>query len=171
MKFLSSLSLLLIAAASTGTSALPTATDSTSALVARGYSASDAETRYCLWPSRWNVCSKAKDHAGEALTAAEQNFPASTLHNGKGDAFRHCYWNARMTVDMGKGTAKTFADLHEEGGDGPAAEKDMDLSNNASGRKFGEEAKNGGGSDGDKYARALTKCKNAANSGALKVLA
>jgi len=169
MKFLSSVSFFLITTA-TYTSALPTTTDSTSTLAARGYSASGPETRYCLWPSRWNVCNKAKGHATEALTAAEQNFPANTLHNGKGDAFRHCYWNARMTVDMGKDTAKTFADLHEEGGDGPQAEKDMDLANNASGRQFGEEAKSGGGNNDDKYARALTKCKNAANSGALKVI-
>ncbi|RPB03970.1 hypothetical protein L873DRAFT_1825894 [Choiromyces venosus 120613-1] len=171
MKFLSSISLILIAAA-ISTNALPTASDSTpaSTLIARGYSASGAETSYCMWPSRWIVCNKAKGHATEALTAAQQNFPANTLHNGKGDAFRHCYWNARMTVDMGQDTAKTFADLHEEGGGGPAAEGEMDLANNASGRKFGEEVKSGGGDDGDKYARALAKCKSAANSGVLKVL-
>ncbi|CUS11844.1 unnamed protein product [Tuber aestivum] len=52
----------------------------------------------------------------------QQNFPLDTLHNGKGDAFCHCYWNARMTVDI------------MEGGNGPAAEREIDPANNAPGR-------------------------------------
>ncbi|RPB03962.1 hypothetical protein L873DRAFT_1799943 [Choiromyces venosus 120613-1] len=168
MIFFPSICLFLLTAA-LSVRALPIAADSTSTLVAR-YTPNAAEIRYCIWPPNVNFCFRAYAHGDEAINAARNSFPANTLHNGKGDAFRHCYWCARMTIDMGKDVAKIFGDLHEEGDDNPAAERDMDLTNNATGRQYGEEAKRGGGSDGDKYARAFTKCKNEADLGHLRVI-
>ncbi|MFJ8478389.1 DUF6973 domain-containing protein [Kitasatospora sp. NPDC094011] len=102
------------------------------------YGMNGAEFRFCvLQPSHINICDNASDHADAAADAAKRNFPRESLHNGQGDAFRHCYWNARMTIDMGVNTAKGFGDRHEEGG-GPEDEKRMDLYNNAQGRWFGE---------------------------------
>jgi hypothetical protein len=62
----------------------------------RGYpgGGNAAEEDYCfsiLHPNRALECIKAKDLADEALSNAQNNFPASTLHNGSGDAYRHCY--------------------------------------------------------------------------------
>ncbi|MER6395364.1 cell wall-binding repeat-containing protein [Kitasatospora sp. NPDC001603] len=101
-----------------------------------------SEFTFCvLQPSHYNICDKASDHATVAENAAKRDF-ADSLHNGKGDAFRHCYWNARMAIDMGVNTAKGFGDRHEDG-DGPENEKRMDLYNNAEGRWFGAYYNNG----------------------------
>lgn len=97
----------------------------------------EAEWNYCRVPSHTSLCNKASKHADTALAEAKNRWPSS-LHNGKGDAFRHCYWNARMTIDFGKGTAKGFADRHEQNPDQPAIEKKMDLFNNNVGREVGE---------------------------------
>lgn len=97
----------------------------------------EAEWRYCRVPSHASLCNKASKHADAALAEAQRRWPSS-LHNGKGDAFRHCYWNARMARDFGKGTAKGFADRHEQNPDQPAIEKKMDLFNNNVGRDVGE---------------------------------
>jgi len=125
------------------------------------------EIGWCLIPWHWSACSAAQGHADAASAAAQSLFPSS-LHNGKGDAFRHCYWNARMTIDFGADKAKTIADNHEDGSDGPEAEKNMDRSNNASGRKIGGSAS--GSNKEKKYASAKTACQNAANNGQLVTL-
>lgn len=85
------------------------------------------------------------DDANKALTTAQSKFPSSELHNGRGDAFRHCYWNALMAKHEGDALAKEFADAHEENTDQPADEKKMDLHNNSVGRDIA--AKNPGADD------------------------
>lgn len=127
-----------------------------------GYFPSVTELGWCVIP--WNVanCFKAQGHADAAELAAQNMFPANSLHNGKGDAFRHCYWNARMTIELGAGNAKSIADNHENGSDGPAAEKSMDLANNASGRSIGASA--------GTYAKAKEACRVAAVNGKLVTL-
>jgi hypothetical protein len=115
-----------------------------------------------------NADTHISEHADIALSTAGQLFAQDTLHNGKGDAFRHCYWNARMTIDIGKGDAKTIGDNHEDGSNGPEREKTMDRANNASGRDIGQNAV--GGSKNAKYDDAKIKCQNAANSGRLVTL-
>jgi hypothetical protein len=139
-------------------------TDATPALTPRvtGYFPSITEMAWCAIP--WHVpdCLKAQGHANEAESAAASLFPAASLHNGKGDAFRHCYWNARMAIDIGAANAKSIADNHENGSDGPAAEKRMDLANNASGRAMGVSA--------GTYAKAREACRVAAVNGRLVTL-
>ncbi|WP_425471211.1 DUF6973 domain-containing protein [Xylanimonas allomyrinae] len=69
------------------------------------------------------------------------SFPGPGLHNGKGDAYRHCYWNALMTIGIGESAAEKIASNHEALGGGPKKEKDMDLANNKTGRATGKELK------------------------------
>lgn len=81
-------------------------------------------------------CSTANDLAKEALAmAAASGYPGA--HNGKQDAYRHCYWSCRMTQEIGAETAKIIGDLHEACGANPVGETDMDLWNNAIGRQKG----------------------------------
>ena len=75
-------------------------------------------------------------NAQKATWAAEDLFPNS-LRNGKGDAFRHAYWNALNVILLGDTLATSLATAHE---DKPSSysfdfkEKQMDLFNNAVGR-------------------------------------
>ncbi|CAG8567779.1 6652_t:CDS:2 [Rhizophagus irregularis] len=55
-----------------------------------------------------------RDLAEEALANAQNNFPESTLHNGSGDAYRHCYWSGLLTFEFDVSGAKGFGDRHED---------------------------------------------------------
>ena len=107
-------------------------------------------------------CAKAKTDADNAGETARNNYPANTLHNGIGDAFRHCYWNALMTISIGRDQAKKVADLHEDNNPtGPLAERVMDLFNNEIGRQVGSDSKTAD--------EAREKCAEYAATGYLKV--
>lgn len=69
-------------------------------------------------------------------TSKANEFYSEGLYQGNGDAFRHVYWNALMTIEIGASWAESFATAHEsETADG--IDKTMDLNNNASGRNAG----------------------------------
>jgi hypothetical protein len=72
----------------------------------------------------------------EARAAATENFPES-LDDGHGDAFRHIYWNARMTQEFGEDWTQTYATAHEKSGGNPPNREAMDLFNNQVGREIG----------------------------------
>lgn len=72
--------------------------------------------------------------ADESLMAA-QNTGLPGLLNGPADAWRHCFWNCRMTAVIGAEDAKDIADNHEIRGGGPAIERQMDYHNNDQGRR------------------------------------
>lgn len=55
-----------------------------------------------------------------------------TLYLGVGDAFRHCYWNARMKVRIGHDYTYEIATAHES--ESRVNDKVMDLRNNKTGR-------------------------------------
>lgn len=76
-------------------------------------------------------------NASTALAEAQKRFSKSSLHNGSGDAFRHCFWSAMNARDQGKELAKQFGDAHEDFTGNPAAEKAMDLHNNQIGYDIG----------------------------------
>lgn len=78
-----------------------------------------------------------KQTADKARKEAEKRYSGPGLHNGKGDAFRHAYWNALMVKANGEVLAKEFADAHEKNPKQPAKEKTMDLHNNSVGRSIG----------------------------------
>lgn len=105
-------------------------------------------------------CYTAKNDANTAYAAAEELYPDS-LHNGPGDAFRHCYWNALMTIHINKDQAKIVADNHEEISNGPEAENRMDYKNNEIGREIGEGAPN--------EEAAKNGCIDAVNNGRLQL--
>jgi hypothetical protein len=73
------------------------------------------------------------------------------IHNSESDAFHHCYWNARMTLDGDASLATHFGQMHECGANRtndsnqyltqPDIELHMDLHNNAIGRSVGEKAR------------------------------
>ncbi|MFC8044284.1 DUF6973 domain-containing protein [Nocardia sp. NPDC057353] len=80
----------------------------------------------------------------EAQVVAETAYPELSetatkvaLSDGHADAFRHTYWNARMTQEFGPEWTNTFASAHEKIGSNPAAREAMDLYNNQLGREIG----------------------------------
>lgn len=83
-------------------------------------------------------CNTAKNDADTASAEAANLYPANTLHNGTGDAFRHCYWNALMAIHINPDQAKKVADQHEDSSAGPENEKTMDRKNNEVGREIGK---------------------------------
>lgn len=120
-----------------------------------------AEFAHCSQP--WNMpnCAKAKSAADDASARARGKFPQATLHEGKGDAYRHCYWSARMTIDMGLGEAQGFGDRHEAAS--PAGpDKNMDLENNATGRSVGQSHRS--------HNSASDRCEDLARNGKLVTL-
>lgn len=97
-----------------------------------------------------NGCFIAKDAANWALGVAEWKYGADPdgLHNGAGDAFRHCIWSAAITQRIGADRAEAITTEHEDAeSDEPQVERDMDLGNNAVGRNIGSDANAEGGSD------------------------
>ena len=125
------------------------------------------ELRYCANPFNLAACLAAHGHADVASKAAWDWFPDS-LHNGQGDAYRHCYWNARMAIDIGATKAKEIGDNHEAASSGPEVEKVMDLANNATGRAIGLAA--AGSNKGEKYDSAEATCREKATKGELVTL-
>jgi len=82
----------------------------------------------------------AKQDADTALALAQQNFNSNELHNGRGDAYRHCVWSCLMTQHIGETMAETVGNIHEIHGNKngqPPEEERMDQTNNAVGRQCG----------------------------------
>lgn len=86
-------------------------------------------------------------------------------HNDRSDAFRHCFWSAILSRDIGYYWAKLFTDAHETKPDQPAEEKEMDLHNNSVGLKLGFYY-----FIPDSDASLSDKCFKALQNGELKVL-
>jgi hypothetical protein len=103
--------------------------------------------------------------ARKALAEAASRYPRHTLHNGAGDAFRHCYWSALMTRDMGFLNTKAYTDAHEDYEGNPPDEKAMDTHNNLQGMVIG--IRGGRGASDRQLADA---CSQALNQGKLKTL-
>ena len=57
--------------------------------------------------------------------------------NDRSDAFRHCFWSAILSRDLGYDAALKFTNAHESDPRNPADEKAMDLHNNAVGLSIG----------------------------------
>ncbi|MEU6251013.1 hypothetical protein [Glycomyces sp. NPDC047010] len=87
-------------------------------------------------------CGIAQANARDAEEAAntlvaDGVFSGDSLHNGKADAFRHCYWNALMVHYIDFDQAQIIANRHEADPNLPQDEVGMDLHNNAVGRDIG----------------------------------
>ncbi len=57
--------------------------------------------------------------------------------NDKSDAFRHCYWSALLSRELGYINALKFTNAHESSPLNDSLEKAMDLHNNSVGLKIG----------------------------------
>lgn len=97
----------------------------------------DWEKVVCVFSIGPFDCQTAKADAETALQTAATRYPGYALHNDEADAFRHCFWSALMTLHIGVSQAKIVGDNHEKLYDNPAAEKNMDLFNNAVGLQVG----------------------------------
>lgn len=77
--------------------------------------------------------------AYNATKMANNLYPASTQHNGLGDAYRHAFWNALSTIRLGETLTEQLTTAHE---DKPSTypynykEDQMDLFNNQVGRQL-----------------------------------
>ncbi len=74
----------------------------------------------------------------KAIIRAEKSCNSSSLHNGKGDAFRHCYWTCMMSRRLGDPAALSYADYHEFSHDNPCDEAIMDHKNGRIGVLIGQ---------------------------------
>lgn len=86
------------------------------------------------WKQQYYYLLSAKN----ASDKAEELFP-TTLHNGKGDAYRHALWNALSTKRIGKVLTENLTDAHENRIPGYSfefKEIQMDLYNNLTGRQI-----------------------------------
>ena len=127
------------------------------------------EALWCSVPSRLRLCRRADGHSerAKANTRFWFNIAPDDRIGGQGapNAFLHCYWSARMTIDFGAATAKGFGDRHEaNSGDD---ERRMDLGNNAHGRRVGEQAT--GSTELRKYRNAATRCYRMSQDGTLQL--
>ncbi|MGW0703451.1 DNRLRE domain-containing protein [Streptomyces sp. NPDC002867] len=128
-----------------------------------GYgSATPSERSYCFWNPI--DCTAAYDAANKAFKQAQDWYPDSTLFQGTGDSFRHCYWNARMEIRLSTTDAYEFATRHESTSSG--VDKQMDLKNNAIGREIGRK-RTGQNSAGT---RARDDCRSAQRNGKLWII-
>ena len=123
---------------------------------------SAAEIAQCGIALGASKCYKAKQLADHASNEALRFYPNST-HNGRGDAWRHCWWSASMTIDLGEPAAKLIGTNHEKYTTGPPAEKEMDLYNNAQGRWAAVAA-------GKDWRKAVKFCHEWSGNGILRTL-
>ncbi|MER7759677.1 DNRLRE domain-containing protein [Streptomyces sp. NPDC097619] len=121
-----------------------------------------AELRFCLWNPI--DCTWVKSSATVARDQAISWYPDRSLFQGTGDAFRHCYWNARMELRLSTDDTYEFATRHES--DSSGKDKDMDMRNNSIGRGIGRSKTN--------QANANTKvrdaCRAAQRNGGLWII-
>lgn len=101
----------------------------------------------------------------KALNEAAARYPRESLHNGIGDAFRHCYLTALLTRDIGEARALELTNLHEDFCGNPEDERTMDLHNNSVGAELGR-----GLDKSFPDASLADMCATAASSGRLKML-
>ncbi|MFE1906336.1 DNRLRE domain-containing protein [Streptomyces gardneri] len=128
-----------------------------------GYgAATPSERSYCFWNPI--DCTTAYDAANKAFKQAQDWYADSTLFQGTGDSFRHCYWNARMEIRLSTTDAYEFATRHESTSSG--VDKQMDLKNNAIGREIGRK-RTGQTNAG---IRARDDCRSAQRNGKLWII-
>lgn len=82
-------------------------------------------------------------------------------HDGKRDAFRHCYLSCRLTQEIGSSQAKEVTDIHENCAFHGLPSRSMDQFNNKKGRELGENT--------SKPSLCESRCMDAVNSGELQL--
>lgn len=79
--------------------------------------------------------------AKKASDKAQELFPLNSLHNGKGDAFRHALWNGFCALTLAGNLGEQLTTAHENKPAPPNdpynyKETEMDLYNNEKGRQI-----------------------------------
>lgn len=121
-----------------------------------------------LTPAEQNFIRKNPQHALKIKNAMEVAIEETTRRfgcngrNDRSDAFRHCYWSALLSRDIGYAKACEFTNAHESYPGNAANEKAMDLHNNSVGLKLGKL----GGTD----IRLSERCMAALLSGKLIII-
>lgn len=133
----------------------------------RGFQVNHAEFEYCKYPSRYRICFIAFSESRSALSLTQRYFSGRSLHNGAGDAFRHCYWSAAMTIRISHSKAREFGDMHETTPGQPTIEKTMDQRNNGIGRSVGTRVRS---LHGRVLYRAEVDCLHKADNGDLWII-
>jgi hypothetical protein len=110
-----------------------------------------------------------------ARNEAAKRYPKQAdQKDGPGDAFRHAYWNALMTREMGRTTAKEIADANEAWDWNPPGDpaREMDMYNNAVGRDIGapfiQPTLSGGGISRGTMTQVADAVQKALNAGRLR---
>lgn len=75
----------------------------------------------------------------EAFSVSEDRYQGAGAEDGHQDAFRHAYWNARMSQEYGNEFAQAFGTAHEGLPGNPSDREAMDLYNNEVGRQIASE--------------------------------
>jgi len=119
----------------------------------------DKEKNYVLkHPHHINTIKESKE---EAFSETKKHF-GKNGRNDKSDAFRHCYWSAILSKELGYVNALEFTTAHESSPLNPKNEKKMDLHNNKIGLKIGQNKKS-------KLSLSM-QCLAALRGGKLKVI-
>ena len=77
---------------------------------------------------------KFEDIHDEAFRVADAQYTSPDQNDDQNDAFRHAYWNARLTQEFGEDWAHRYATAHETPPGNPAARFSIHLYNNELGR-------------------------------------
>lgn len=118
-----------------------------------GYDLNSAEFWYFVWHPA--LASPIKKATEESISLTASNYPNISAYQNKADAFRHAIWNVLICKYIGEDKneisdcterAEDFTTKHETGADKPSTMTDeawkldqqMDLHNNAQGRKYFE---------------------------------
>lgn len=84
----------------------------------------------------YDIKTEAEQAAEDQFSGFDVDEQKLVLADGHGDAFRHAYWNARMTQEFGEEWTQTYTTAHEKTGGNPPAREAMDLYNNKLGREI-----------------------------------
>jgi len=79
-----------------------------------------------------------KDSKDTAYNETKKRF-GKNGRNDRSDAFRHCFWSAILSRDIGYMNAFMFTTAHESRPDNDPKEKEMDLHNNKVGLEIGRQ--------------------------------
>ena len=132
-------------------------------LVFLGLIPNRVEAAWCSVPFRQVLCIKAWRHSREAESRGKARF-GHIDDNTPANAFVHCYWCARMTIDFGERHARGFGERHEAFSD--EAELRMDGGNNEHGIRAGR--RSAGGTKNQKYQDADALCYRWTRDGTLQ---
>lgn len=124
----------------------------------------DKEAAYCRNLGNFTACAINLVLGEKAASTAIVKYGyLSSVNEGKGDACRHCLWQAALTLGLGWRRAEAFGNLHEGypannwiyWRSAPTWAVRMDLYNNQYGRRVGETAR----ANGYKWDWLVRKCQ------------